>query len=283
MKNITKIFAGVVILASFASCSQKLGFEHYSYARLESVSYTFNEDAGTVSIPLYARTSEGTPASGTVTFEIVENTAKAGTHFNVSGNTATISNGTGAIVIDIVNLEGVFTSDVNFTINLTGASDGLTLGGIYTTRINIKDLDHPLATLLGDYAGSLVSDVWGDRWNINFTIEPIEGSTTEVKISNICPYAAYAGYPHKVIGVVNEEKTEIHIQTMQDIAYEQLFFVAIAPDQEQADELVIDVNANGTLSTSSAWGSFFAGEDWYDYDSYWDYIYPSSPVVWTKQ
>ena len=277
MKNITKIFAGVVILASFASCSQKLGFEHYTYARLENVSYTFNEDAGTVSIPLYARTSEGTPASGTVTFEIVENTAKAGTHFNVSGNTATISNGTGAIVIDIINLEGVFTSDVNFTINLTGAADGLTLGGIYTTRINITDLDHPLAALLGDYVSEPTADYWGDVYRIAISVEPVEGSVSEVTVSNICPYAVSAGYPHKLYATVSEDMSEIHIPDWQNIYGGQLFFVAMDEDLYETDELVLNFNGSDKITTTGAWGAYVDGSGWFDL------IFADPVVTWTKQ
>lgn len=96
MKQIFKILAGAAVIASSAACSQKIDFETFSYARLEAGAYTFNEDAGTVTVPVFARAKDGSPLSGgSVSFEVVDNTAKAGTDFTVepAGGSVTLSDG----------------------------------------------------------------------------------------------------------------------------------------------------------------------------------------------
>ena len=274
MNKTVKIFAGAAVLASFAACSQKIDFETFDYARLEATSYTFNEDAGTVTIPVYANKG----ASGTVNFEVIENTAKVGTNFTVepANGSLNIGGGQSAITLKITNQVGVFTGDVNFTIRLTGASDGLTVGGIYAARVTIKDLDHPLSDILGNYVAKGISDAWGDVYDIAITVAPVDGSVSEVTVSNICPYSVSAGYPHMLRGYVNDSKTEIHIADWQSIYGTALMFVAMDEDENEVDELILQIG-NGTLSTTQGWGAYVVNSGWYDA------IFPDPVVTWTKQ
>lgn len=275
MKNTIKIIAGAALLASFAACSQKIDFVSSDYARFDSLTYTFNEDAGTVTIPVYANAG----ANGTVNFEVIENTAKAGVDFSIAGNSVTVSNGSCAgIVINIVNQEGVFTSDLNFTIRLTGTSEGLGIGGIYETRVTIKDLDHPLADLLGSYSSGPVFDYWGDGYDIVIEIEPVDGSVNEVTVSNLCPYSVEAGYTHKLHGYVNDDKTQIRIPDWQSIYGNALVFVALDDDMNEVDDFILNINADGTISTSQPFGAYVAsGSGWYDL------IFPDPVITWTKR
>lgn len=272
MKNTIKIIAGAAVLASFAACSQKVDFVSYDYVRLEATAYTVNEDAGTVTIPVYA--NEG--AKGTVTYQIIDNTAKVGTDFTVEGSgSITIGSGTPGIVINVINHEGVFTSDLNFSIKLTGASDGLTIGGIYEARITIKDLDHPLADILGNYVAKGIVDYWGDVYNIAITVAPVDGDINAVTVSNLCPYSVAAGYSHNLKGIVNADKTEIHIANGQSIVGNSLVFVAMDEMLDEVDELVLTIG-DGTLSTTAAWGAA-TSSGWYDI------IYADPVITWTKQ
>lgn len=224
MNKTVKIFAGAAVLASFAACSQKIDFETFDYARLEATSYTFNEDAGTVTIPVYANKG----ASGTVNFEIIETSAKVGTDFTVepANGSLNINNGGGAITVNIVYHKGELTGDLTFGIRLTGTSDGLTLGGIYAATVKIKDIDHPLTELFGDYTFSGVSAVTEDDGSISYslpswtmTMSPVDGNLDQVYISNITAFSvAYASYlksPMLVVGTVSSDKKTITIDVPQ--------------------------------------------------------------------
>ena len=217
MNKTVKIFAGAAVLASFAACSQKIDFETFDYARLEATSYTFNEDAGTVTIPVYANKG----ASGTVNFEIIETSAKVGTDFTVepANGTLNISGGSGAITVNIINHAGVLTGDVVFSINLTGASNGLTIGGIYQTTVKIKDTDHPLTELFGEYTFSGVTYSDGyvlPSWTM--TLSPVDGNLEQVSIDHITyfsiGYGSYTG-AMPVIGTVSSDKKTITVKVPQ--------------------------------------------------------------------
>lgn len=218
MNKTVKIFAGAAVLASFAACSQKIDFETFDYARLEATSYTFNEDAGTVTIPVYANKG----ASGTVNFEVIETSAKLGTDFTVepANGSLNINNGGGAITVNIVYHEGELTGDLTFGIKLTGASDGLTIGGIYATTVKIKDIDHPLTELFGEYTFS------GVTYNSNgyvlpswtMTMGPVDGNLEQVTIDHITyfsiGYGSYTG-AMPVVGTVSPDKKTITIEVPQ--------------------------------------------------------------------
>lgn len=219
MKNTIKIIAGAALLASFAACSQKIDFVSNDYARFDSMSYSFDETVGSVTIPVYANAG----ANGTVNFEVIENTAKTGVDFSVEGSSVTVSNGSCAgIVINIVSHEGELTGDLDFTIRLTKTSEGLGIGGIYETVVKIKDIDHPLTDLFGEYSFSnIISLYFGNLYLTNWTMtmSPVEGNLEQVSIDHISYFSVYDGdYTGAipVIGTVSADKKTITINYPQE-------------------------------------------------------------------
>ena len=255
MNKTVKIFAGAAVLASFAACSQKIDFETFDYARLEATSYTFNEDAGTVTIPVYANKG----ASGTVNFEVIENTAKVGTNFTVepANGSLNINGGSSAITLKINHLEGVFTGDVNFTIRLTGASDGLTVGGIYAARVTIKDLDHPLLSILGAYTASGYSYFDEDDIDWTMTLYPDEADVHTVWIDNLFGNDGWAIATTRYYGTVNEDQTVLTIPFGQTSKYvysngKPILLLGIDEEEEGYDDGTLEVaivkGSNGKVS-----------------------------------
>lgn len=282
MKQIFKILAGAAVIASSAACSQKIDFETFSYARLEAGAYTFNEDAGTVTVPVFARAKDGSPLSGgSVSFEVVDNTAKAGTDFTVepAGGSVTLSDGKGAITIHIVNKSGEFTGDCNFYINLTGVSDGLTLGGIYNTRVTIKDLDHPLANLFGTYSSGPITDLFRRAQEVNITIEPIDGTTDGLILHDLCPYLVANGFAHGLEATYDYADNTIHVPALQDIGNVAWFLCLDEEGEDLVDEVVFSYDeAAGTIVNENVYA---ASPDEDGASGFYDAIPPG--VTFTKQ
>lgn len=161
-----------------------------SFASFPSTSVSVDEDKGQVSIPVQIASID--PVKTVVSYEILDGNAKAGVNFKDTNPDAVITFG-GAdgerehnIVIDIVNLAGTYTGDLDFTIRLVSAS-GLKLSMENTCKVTIGDLDHPLAAILGEYNGTATSYWDGDvSWTMTLLKDPsdisvvwIDGITNE--------------------------------------------------------------------------------------------------------
>lgn len=288
MNKIVKIIAGLAAVASLAACSQKAEYKTYPYVRLNADSYTYAEDAGTVTIPVYvyADGAERTDKVNTeVSFVVTDGTAKAGVNYSVEPASGVLSfDGTSEakITIKIVDRPGEYTSDLNFTIELTGASNGFTLGGLTGTTVTIKDNDHPLANILGTYKTGTVADNWGDTYVITSVVAPVAGSTSEVTISNLCPYTVSEGFTHTLTGVVSDDRKTITLASPQSIYGNALLFVGVAISGSSlsiTDSVVLNIDEEAhTLTTATGYGAYVnqASAGWYD-------LFPDAGIVFTKQ
>lgn len=212
MKKLSKILLGAGIVASLAACDRKAEFTTSSFVAFDATSVEVAEDAGSLQIPVYAYAKNGDyafprseSASTSVTFEIVDGTAVNGTDFTVepANGVLTFSGSSeSGITVTPVDHDGVRTGDLSFTIRITGASDGFTLGGARELTVSIKDQDHPLANLLGQYtAVSGDGTSWTMTWMMDEEDESIvwaDGMTPEI-----------VGYGGLVYGVVSENNSVV--------------------------------------------------------------------------
>lgn len=288
MNKIVKIIAGLAAVASLAACSQKAEYKTYPYVRLNADSYTYAEDAGTVTIPVYvyADGAERTDKVNTeVSFVVTDGTAKAGINYSVEPASGVLSfDGTSEakITVKIVDLPGEYTSDLNFSIEITGASNGFTLGGLTGTTVTIKDNDHPLANILGTYKTGTVADNWGDEYVITSVVAPVAGSTSEVTVTNLCPYSLSQGYAHTLTGVISDDHKTLTLTSPQSIYSSVLLFVGVQLSGNTlsiVDKLVLNIDEEAhTLTTVNGFGAYVnqASAGWYD-------LFPEAGIVFTKQ
>lgn len=145
-----------------------------AFAAFDVASVSVNEDKGTVSIPVTIASVE--PRRTMVTYEVVDGTAKLGTNYSLTDESAVLSfDGTvrtQEIVININDIDGS-TGNLTFTVNLISAG-GLNLGAESTCTVTIVDLDHPLASILGDYTatGTSALDGASESWMMTFMSDP---------------------------------------------------------------------------------------------------------------
>lgn len=199
-KFFVKIFTAAGVLSSLVACNQKADFVTESFVAFGASSVTVSEDAGTLEIPVYAYTKDGDlafprgeSANTTVTFEVIPGTAVEGENYTVEpANGVLTFSGTSEqkIVVKVVDHDGVVNDAANFTIRLTSASSGYDLGGLREMLVSIQDADNPLAYLYGTYAASGVVDLWGESYDLELVISAVDGSTTEVTIAGLSPYAS---------------------------------------------------------------------------------------------
>lgn len=192
MKRIFKYIAGVAAVAAMTSCIAKLNetpvFDPAdSFVSFDKAAISVSEDGGKVSIPLTMASID--PEKINVSYEVVPGTAKAGENYSLVDASAVVAfdgqQRNAVIEINIVNIPGVFTGDLTFTVNLLSAGS-LNLGANKSCTVKIADLDHPLAEILGAYTLTGESGFGGElQYDLVFDKDP--SSITTVLISNLVP------------------------------------------------------------------------------------------------
>ncbi len=284
MKNISKIILGAAALLSVAACQNKAEFKSYPFARLQTYSYTVEETAGTLNIPVTIN-AEGGSLNTAITFEVISDSAVEGTDFTVSpaGGVLNFSgNDTENIVITIADQSGVFTGNKSFTVNLTGATNGYTIGAYYSASVTIKDLDDPRSAFLGTFTAD-ATDYWGQAGAvIDIVVDPDDDTYSKLLVGNMC-------YPLVVYGItmsngfnilsatMNEERTAISIPCGQVVLenYGPIILVTYGADGASMDgALTLSLDAEGNLVPDSGFG-FYELDD--EHGGWW-YLFLNPPT-----
>lgn len=229
MNRYFKILLGAGLACSLAACNQKAEYTTYSFVSFDATSLSVDEDAGILEIPVYAYTKDGDlafprgeSANTTVTFEVVDGTAKNGVDFTVEPANGVLTfdgSSAGAIKVNVVNHEGVHTGNLDFSVRITGASDGYTLGGAREASVRINDLDP-------DPSGGTVEDIYGTytataefdgdplSWTLN--ISPVGTDPYVIKVDVMVPlFEGYEGNGD-VEGVVSDDLSTITFHLPQE-------------------------------------------------------------------
>lgn len=260
MKKITlysSIIASIVFLGGCELNESPQFDDSDAFVAFEKAQMSVNEDAGTLDVSI--RLTSLKKLTSTVTFELIDSTAKQGVDFDLVGGATVLtfdgSNPVQNISLSILPHTGTFTGDRLFGIKITNPGS-VDAGNLVTTWIKISDLDHPLAAILGRYTAS-GDDAWGTGvYSWNATFEKDATDVTKVWIRDI--FAGYA-LPVIVYGVVNDEKTEISIPVHQKVGTKDdgtigtisgynAFFEGAVPDPfatlEEGEKLVFTINGN---------------------------------------
>lgn len=210
MRNILKYLI-IGVLAILASCDGLNEVPEFSdsdaFVAFENPVQSINENGTTLSIPVTLASISG--MSQSVTYTIIDSTAEEGVNFTLEDASKTLTfdaeNRTQNIVVNVIDNPGVFTGDIIFQIQLS--EDGAVKPNAQNIcTITIKDLDHPLAAILGTYRVNATTYFNGAKlWDIEILKDADD--VTVVWIANIVDAGSGAGF----YGVVNEEMTEIAV------------------------------------------------------------------------
>lgn len=208
--------AAAVVLST--SCSNLNTFPVFddanAFVSFGETTASIAEDQGIIEIPVVLSSVKGISTS--VTFDVVDSTAKAGVDFVMPENktlTFDSENRTQNIRIQIIDRDGDYTGDLVFKLvfNSTGS---VTDGAANECIVTIQDQDHPLSYILGDYT---VSSGDGQSWTM--TLMKDEEDDTMVWFYNICNLGSWVGTDIMFYGVVDTNTNTISIPVGQKSEY----------------------------------------------------------------
>lgn len=199
MKKILNIISVAVLVLIAASCDRKVEFQSETFATFYTNVYSVNEDAGKVSIPVLLYN----PTGSEVQFSVKVNAGKAeeGKDFEIvspANGILTFTGETDSLTIEISisdDFVGEFTGGKNFEIQLGSITEGTKVGNYNVASVNILDLDHPLAALIGEWEGTLVfADKAGTKFPVTLKTSSIDSDETYTKLYVEGLEPAYAQY-----------------------------------------------------------------------------------------
>lgn len=223
MKTILKSIIAAAAVAGLAACSDS-EYKVVPFASLDTQAVTVDESETEtlVSIPVRVYNNK---TGCTVSYTITDGSAVNGVNFKPLNDSGVLNfeAGTDSLAISFytTGAPGTFTGDQTFSVKLTDASEGVTLGTFSKCTVTIKDTDHPLSALFGKYTMYALSLNTNENltyfyWDMNMS--PYEGDVTRVWMDNVVMfsfgYKAYTGNC-PVYGVVSDDKKTITIPLPQ--------------------------------------------------------------------
>lgn len=280
MKKITKIFAGVALaVIAFASCSKlneaPVFEEAESFAAFSGSTFNINEDGGKIVIPvnIAAYSTVKTNVSYTILDASLDGskyTAKNGVDFRDTNTDGVLvfdgTTYTQNIVIEIVNQPGVYTGDITFGIELQSAS-GLKLSSEKLCQVTIADLDHPLASILGEYTATSYDPAGvPTSWTVTLKKDPADVHVVHIDyiVKGAMDYKSWGDWSYtgnvsddlKKITVPLGQKTQAWYKSEDDVFILKTFSAfdgSSISGVTDAGNLEITCTAPGKWSVGNVW------------------------------
>lgn len=287
MKKVIIYFASLLIgLAMFSSCEDTnepiLLQDGDKFVAFPSDAAIVDETAtSAIGIPVYIAGVSGTGCSVSFDFDTTGLAVPAveGVDFNLvnASKTLTFANYYGYDTIWITPVDdAVYTTDKQVNIVLSNPTNDYNLGANSTLLFSIKDDEHPLSIVIGDYSVSGYDEYWGADYSETVTIEGLSPTEVTMNLWNS------AGVPNQIIASVDLATNTISFAAYQNFGnwgYGDVHFAshdgAFNPSQTEPVTAVFDANGDFTLEN---WGGyFFSG---INEGLWWEAYYTTT---WTKQ
>lgn len=263
-------FASVLILS--VACNRKVEYVYDTYVTMYNTSYTINENVGQLKVPVILRNASGSEVQ--VSVKLNEGKALEGVDYELiepasgiltfSGETDSL-----AVVIGITEFKGEFTGSKNFTIDITSLSENIYMGSYSRADVNINDLDHPMAPVLGSWSGTTTEELYGSAINMIFEIASDPNKPEEFDKLLITTYDPFVLSGLKVnleaTATLNEDGTgEIVIPSDQPLGMDLNAGPGVYKGVDAAEygsasyysDIVMALNADGTLTAINGYGVF---------------------------
>ncbi|MBO4560903.1 MAG: hypothetical protein J5705_02915 [Bacteroidaceae bacterium] len=265
-----KLSYGLMVAAAlaFVSCdiNEVPSFDDAdAFVAIQATSASISETGDTLRIPVMLTSLSG--ISGSVNFEITSDSvggAIEGTHYTIANESKTLSftkqAATQYIILAIIDND-TFGGDVKMTITLSDPK-GVKLGANKTCSVMIEDDEHPLSFILGTLHAvgyDYFSGGAEEEWDATFAKDATD--LNKVWIYGIASGGCSSASP--VYGIVNADKTEIHIPVDQTTANTASYDVKLegwyAPDWEEdiptGGYITGYIAADGTITILDQYGA----------------------------
>lgn len=268
--KISKILYGFLAVAGLTLASCDNDYPKFddaeAFVAFTSATASVGEAGASVEIPVLLTSLAGIETEVPFEIDTENSTAVEGKHFTIAGDKKlkfSKDEPTQKIVLNIIDND-TFDGDTYVTIKLGDSS--VKLGASKTCKLTIEDDEHPLLLILGTFTAKGESYFNGEtEWTM--TISKDADDLSKVWISNLVPN----GSGLAVYGVVNDEKTEIHVPVGQDIvspssSYPHTLLEGFyGPDGDEdipsGGYITIKIAEDGTLSTDDYFGSHVYSDD----------------------
>lgn len=212
-----------MVLVLSASCNRKIELQPQTFATFDAVSFSVDETAPSVSVPVSIYNPTGSEVQ--VTVKGVDGKAVNGVDYEIVSPASGILTFSGDVATQNIEVKingqvGEFTNNKDFTIQIASATAGISVGNFNTARVVIKDLDHPLASILGEYSGVGVFASVGGVYNWTLTIDKNDDSVQKVNIIGLNDFG------ETLVGEVSEDMSVIKLpfgQMYSASGYDVLF------------------------------------------------------------
>ncbi len=235
MKRINIILAALALL-SLVSCSRKVEFPHETFVTFDDVTFSVNEQVGTVSIPVSVYNPnggevqvivtgiDGDGEKGAVNGKDYEIVSPALGVLTFAGGESTLN-----VEVDLMH-DSKLTGTKNFNLEIKSVTDGINVGGFNVATVKILDAEHPLAPMIGEWTGTLMG-LTGTDYETTINIEAVDDDDTFTKLtldSGVDP--AYGG-PDVAYNATADIKTgAIVLPSEQLNGYENFYLQGVALD-----------------------------------------------------
>ena len=228
MKYLAKICIAGLATLSLAACSHVAQYHGEDFVAFKGSSYNIKESAGSMKIGVTAYPQSGNPNT-TVSFKVVENTAKAGTDSSVepaSGVLTFAGDSIQYITVNVVDHDAVYTGDLDFSLQIESATNNYSFPHYNTVSIKINDEDHPLLDLFGSYTmgGVILASSGYTNGSWDMEVSAYEGDVTRIWMDITAPifspdlYGSNFKKKPNVYAEVSEDKSTISIPYPQETA-----------------------------------------------------------------
>lgn len=234
-KNMKKIYsvialaAGLVMLASCNVNKEPVFNDSDAFVAFNNAAFSCIETDGEISVPVTLASLNG--MSTTVSYGAVNGSAKEGVNFELVDGAGTLTfspaERTQYIKVRILDpgveyeegerVSGLYTGDLKFSLEFKSTGD-VAASRQNACTVTIKDTDHPMSALLGDYSMSAVSYFNGPvRWTMSILKD--ENDDHMVWFFNIFAVDGFADTDTMYYGNVDADMTTITIPLGQESEY----------------------------------------------------------------
>lgn len=215
MKNIFRFLAVVSVFAGLVSCVKYADYKTDSFVSLDVSSAKIpepEEGSTSYSLPVHVYNFDG---SCSVSYEVVDISAKQGEDYTVVGGTGVLNFSQGVdtqiLEFSIIGRPGMYTGDLKFQVVLKGATENVNLGGLSKCTVTIVDGDFH-----GDWAW--LTGTWVSQ-DYEYPGTTPDGSEYSVEISQIseteCEIFNLWGGGESIKGTVDFVTSTISIPAFQ--------------------------------------------------------------------
>lgn len=260
-RNILILVASASAFLLSVACNRQIDYDFSSYATLYRTSYSVDETAGEVRVPVLLNNSNGSEVQ--ISVKLNAGKAVEGVDYELispASGVLTFSGETDSldVVIGITAFKGEFTGAKDFSLELSSLTANAPVGALKQADFTILDLDDPRAAFIGSWAGEITGQANG-VWTTSFEIKADETDKTYTKIiidAGLDPFFVSNGFKDATYtGIVSEDKSGFTIPYGYSVGYNDFVLTGFEGGYVGYD-ITFALNPDGTLSNVIAYTGF---------------------------